>query len=199
MLKEYVGAATDTEAESILIGGVVRAPPIFMENEVAQLNPKFQLCTNEDVCLLAQNPRPTHYFPLDSDEPFSIVWIPDNSRSVKRPAPRVPDVEPRSLEQPADRDITLTSATPLYDNLIEELEPAAQGHYSGAELIEYITKCCYQGDLLYLDAYGEFTPTPIPLPLKMEEMLRAAVNQRDLQRGRLKKDTRSEASRWTCV
>ena len=32
MLKEYVDAATDTEAESILIGRVVRAPPIFMDN-----------------------------------------------------------------------------------------------------------------------------------------------------------------------
>ena len=44
-----------------------------------------------------------------------------------------------------------------WDNLIEEIEPAAQRHHSGAELIEYITKCCYQGDLLYLDAYGQST------------------------------------------
>ena len=153
---------------------------MYLENQVAQLKPQFQLCANEDVCLVTRR-------------------ITDSSRSVGQPAPRVPDVEPRSVEQPADQDITLTSATPLWDNLIGELEPAVQNNSSGAGFINYITKCCFQGDLLHVDPYGEFTPTPVSLSFKMEELLRAAVNQRGLHRQRPTKDTRGETSQSTCV
>ena len=41
MLKKYVHAAMGTGAESIFIGGVLRVPRIFVEKQVAQLNPKF--------------------------------------------------------------------------------------------------------------------------------------------------------------
>ena len=100
--------------------------------------------------------------------------ITDSSRSVGQPAPRVPDVEPRSVEQPADQDITLTTATPLWDNLIGELEPAVQNHPSGEAFMDCMATRCFVGKLLTSDVYGEPIKTPVPLSLKMEERASAS-------------------------
>jgi len=207
LLNCYANAAEYTKAESILIGGAWKDNKIFMENQVAQLNLHFQLCTNEHLCLLAHTPdcRPVKCFALDTDGPYSLMGIWDSSRSAEQPAPRVPDVEPpaphqgssNSVGQPAPRvpvvltpAVKLVPSTPLYDNLIANLELAVthghpQHHPSGTDFMNYMESCCFFGNLLSLDRYGEPIDIPVPLSIKMEELLRAAQEQRDLQLQRL--------------
>ena len=78
-------------------------------------------------------------------------------------------------------------STPLYDNLIANLETSAQEHPSGEEFMKYITECCFFGDLLTMDEYGERNDTPVQLSVKMEELLRAARRQRELHIQRLRR------------
>ena len=89
ILNDYVDAATSTEADSILISGVLQDNIVFMENKVAQLELHFQLCSNEDLYVLDHNPdsKPVRYFALDTLGPYSILGIVDSSRSVEQPAP----------------------------------------------------------------------------------------------------------------
>jgi len=75
----------------------------------------------------------------------------------------------------------------LYDNLIANLETSAQEHPSGEEFMKYITDTCFFGALLTMDVYGEHIDTPVQLSVKMEELLRAAQKQRELQVQRLRR------------
>lgn len=170
MLNEYVDAATSTEAECILISGVLQGNVVFIENQVAQLKLQFQLRSNEDLYVLAHNPdsRPVRYFALDPLGPYSILGMPDSSRSVEQPAPCVRDVRP-SARHPGHRStaaahqgIRLTPPTPLYNKFIAELEPAVQNHPSGETFMNYIATCCFHGKLLLLNQYGELSKNTDP-------------------------------------
>jgi len=59
------------------------------------------------------------------------------------------------------------------------METSVQEHPSGEEFMKYITETCFFGSLLTLDVYGEDIDTPVPLSVKMEELFRAAENQRE--------------------
>ena len=111
------------------------------------------------------------------------VWkIP---RSVEQP----PSKRARSLEvlEDARQDIRLTLApTPAWDNLVADLDSAAQKHRRGGEFLDYIGRCCFQYKLLYMDPYGNTVETPVPLSLKMETLLRVVLNQRQLHLNRLR-------------
>ena len=100
MLRSFADAATDTKAGSIPIGGAWQDSNIFIESQVAQLKLPFQLWCNKLMCLFAHTPdyKPLICFSLDTDGPYSLIGISDSSRSVEQPAPRVRDVESRSVE-----------------------------------------------------------------------------------------------------
>ena len=53
-------------------------------------------------------------------------------------------------------------------------------HTSGQAFVKYIQDCCFHGELLYKDIYGQPLEKPVPLSVKMEEMLRTAQRQRML-------------------
>ena len=183
MLNCYADAAVNTKAETILIGGSCHTGVIFMENLVAHLNLPFQLFTNQHLCLLTHTPdcSPMTCFPADTDGPYSFMATWDNSCSVEQPAPcQAVNLSPRQA-------VKLTPSTPLYDNLIANLEPAVRNHRSGEAFMEYITQCCFFGKLLTLDVYGEPVDTPVPLSVKMEELLRAAKKRRELHMERLRR------------
>ena len=67
------------------------------------------------------------------------------------------------------------------------METSVQEHPSGEEFMKYITETCFFGSLLTLDVYGEDIDTPVPLSVKMEELLRAARRQRELHIQRLRR------------
>ena len=70
--------------------------------------------------------------------------------------------------------------------LVQELEPAMERHPSGAAFVEYVTDVCFRGDLLSMDKYGEPIKTPVPLSVKMEELLEVASHRRELHMKRLR-------------
>ena len=197
LLNVYVCAASDTKAETILIGGVYTDNILFLENQVTKLNVDFELFTNDNLCLLAHGPDLTfpQCFPLDTEGSYSLMAIWDkanNPRSAERPTPRHQSA-PRSAERPAPRHqretrcaVTLRPFTPLYDNLIANLEPAVQQNPRGHAFIDYITECCFFSKLLMMDAFGQPIDKPVPLAVKMEELLRAARRQRELHLEKLK-------------
>ena len=192
LLGELADAAEDTQAGNILIGGAWADSVLFTENQVAQLSSEFQLFTNAHLCLITYNrdSSPMKCFPLDTGGPYSLMGIWESTKSL---APRR-----RSAEQPASShrngalprpriDVTLRPRTPLYDNFISNLKKSVQEHPSGEQFIKYITEICFFGTLLTLDVHGEPIDTPVPLSVKMEELLRAAENQRELQVQRLRR------------
>ena len=145
----------------------------------------------------------TKFFPLDTAGPYSLIAIWDRANDapagqLKQPTlavqPATPDIDVssapsrRSAERPVSRhSITLRPATPLYDNLIANLEPAVRSHPCGHPFIDYITQCCFFGSLLTMDPFGQPIDKPVPLAVKMEELLRTAQRQRELHLERLKR------------
>ena len=58
------------------------------------------------------------------------------------------------------------------------MEAALQQNPNGLEVIDYIDNVCFKGKLLYMNEFGEPVETPVPLGVKMEELLRAALGRR---------------------
>lgn len=107
---------------------------------------------------------------------------PKRLRSVEQPASSTP----RPPDSPPPRRVVLKQSTPLYNKLIAQLEPAAETHRSGEAFIDYITECCFHGKLLDMDKYGRPSKTKVPLSVKMENLLRVAQAQRQMQMQRLR-------------
>jgi hypothetical protein len=192
LLGDLADAAEDTQAGNILIGGAWADSVLFTENQVAKLSSQFQLFTNAHLCLLTYNrdSSPMKCFPLDTGGPYSLmgIWESTKSLTTRRRSAEQPASSHRNGALPYPRiAVTLRPSTPLYDNFILNLEKSAQEHPSGEEFKKYITETCLFGSLLTLDVYGEDIDTPVPLSVKMEELFRAAENQRELQVQRLRR------------
>ena len=85
-----------------------------------------------------------------------------------------------SAEQRAPRpSVSLRQPTPLYDNLIAYLERGMQQHPDAGGFIEYLTQCCFFDQLLTMDSFGQLLERPLPLAVKMEELLRTARRERE--------------------
>jgi len=182
ILNCYVHAAAETQAKNLLIGGRWQGSLLSMENIVAKQNMPFEFFANERLCLLAHTPdcAPVRCFPLDTDGPYSFMGVWDSFRSVEQPAPL------QACFKPARPAVELRPSTPLYDNLIANLESAVQGHRSREAFMNYVTDCCFYGKLLTMDVYGDPIETPVPLSVKMETLLRAAQRQREQHQERLR-------------
>ena len=116
------------------------------------------------------------------------IWESKKSLAPRRRSAEQPASSHRSGALPHPRiAVTLRPCTPLYDNFIVNLEKSVQEHPSGEEFMKYIAEICFFGTLLTLDVYGEDIDTPVPLSVKMEELLRAAENQRELHVQRLRR------------
>ena len=159
-----------------------------MENIVAKEQMPFEFFTNERLCLLAHAPdyAPVRCFPLNTDGPFSFMGVWDSFRSVEQPAVKVAPALPAVESKSTRRAVELKPCTPLYDNLIENLEAHCKSP-SGEAFLDYITDCCFYGKLLTMDEYGDPIETPLPLSVKMEELLRAAQGQREQHQKRLRR------------
>ena len=83
----------------------------------------------------------------------------------------------------------LRPATPLYDKLIADLEKVADQHPQGHAFVDYITKSCFFARLVTMDFFGQPLEKPLPLAVKMEELLQAAWRQRQLHVDRLRRST----------
>ena len=78
MLNAYIDAATNTKAETILIGGVWPGNIVFMENQVTQLELEFQIYTNRNLCVFGHSPwnSPVHCSLLDTVVAHSdLTWL----------------------------------------------------------------------------------------------------------------------------
>ena len=204
LLKAYASAAANTKAETILIGCACADAVLFMENQTAKLIVEFELFTNANLCLLANCSDRTsaQCIALDTEAPFSLIALVD--RTKNRPDKLSPDTDASSAQGSAERPapdhgrcshslprpaITLRPATPLYDKLIADLEKAADQHPEGHAFVDYITKSCFFGSLVTMDFFGQPLEKPLPLAVKMEELLQAAWRQRQLQVDRLRRST----------
>ena len=84
------------------------------------------------------------------------------------------------VQQPHQRIVEkptppLRPATSLYDNFLASMEAALQQNPKGLEIIDYIENVCFKGKLLYMNEFGEPVETPVPLGVKMEELLRVCL------------------------
>ena len=66
--------------------------------------------------------------------------------------------------------IRLKPATPLYDELLLDLEHA--------DLLDYIQQQCFSGDLRFVTESGAHTPEAMPFSCKMENLLQVVLAQR---------------------
>ena len=178
LLEAYATATANSKADTALIGAVCADKILFMENQIAKLKVDYELFTNENLLLLTHcsNGTSAQCIALDTDAPFSLIALLDRTASC-----------PDSAERPVPRDdaITLRPATPLYDRLIAELENATKQQSRGHEFIEYITRQCFYGSLCTKTFFGEKLEKPMPVAVKMEELLKAAQRQRQRFLGRI--------------
>jgi len=72
----------------------------------------------------------------------------------------------------------LRPATPHCDNFLTTLEAASQENPKGSEVVNYMANACFPGKLLYMNEVGEPIEKPVPMPVKMEELLRTALGRR---------------------
>ena len=193
IVKYYVKAAADTQAKNILIGGHWQGNPLFMENVVNKQKIRVKFLTNGFLCLLTHAPScaPVNCFSLDTDGPYSFMRVWKVRRSVEQPAPRkvvklTPAVALMTATPPPPA-VVLVPATPLYDNLIANLESAVESHRAGKGLMNYIKESCFWDKLLNIDVYGDPIEKSVPLSVKMETLLRTSHEQRVKQRTRLRR------------
>ena len=196
LLKAYASTAVSTKAETILIGGAFADAVIFMENQMTRLDVDFEICSNENLCLFAHSSDSTsaQCVALDTRGPFSFMAVVDGTKnqpdrlsldtdtnSAQSSAERRA-ADHGSAERPAPRPgVRLRPFAPLYDGLIANLEQAAGQHPEGHAFINYITNSCFCGKLLTTDLFGEPLEKPMPLAVKMEDLLHAARRQRQHQ------------------
>ena len=130
---------------------------------------------------------------LKPSTPLSDNAAPHRARSeparqavqLKRSTPLSDNAAPlRARFEPARRAVQLKPSTPMYDRLLGNLE-SAEDHRAFEPFIQYITDCCFNGNLLSRNERGESMETPMPLPVKMENLLRACRTQRVKQQKRL--------------
>ena len=153
-------------------------------------------------------------FALDSDVPYTLVMVHERS-SAERPAgatqssvchgslssavPPVIEHAQSSAERPASSEpsgalidkillapLSLKAATPLRDQFLEDLEEGSDG---GSHLLEHIQRFCFFGDLCFVNPSGDHLERPMPLSVKMEDLLKVVLAKRrgSLQRKALAK------------
>ena len=156
MLDECVSPAVEEMRSIRLIGGPL-AEPVFLGTYI--LSAKGSLCVSTNTFGRISE----HCLPVESSVANAMViqlWE-----------------DPVSVEKPGN--VTPRAATPLFDKFFENLELAAE-NTQGGELMELIEANCFFGDLCSRNSTGDAVQTPIPLPLKMETLLEAAKEQRQL-------------------
>jgi hypothetical protein len=184
MLETYVGAAEETGCVSILIGGAwqdTESQILLMEDQVTKMDLEFQFCSNANLCLLTHSSasKPVDCFAVETDGPYSLMGIWNKGSSV----------EPHASDDVCDSDaqpVKLKPHTPLWDGVILTLEQEVEKHENGEAFLTYMTRRCFFGKLLTMNGYGDEIETAVPLSFKMEEMMKAAQTQRDLQLERLR-------------
>ena len=70
--------------------------------------------------------------------------------------------------------------TPLYDNLLRQLESATD---RGRDFMEFLARECFFDKLLRQDERGRALEKPVALSLKIEQLLRMVLNQRTIYVG----------------
>ena len=183
LLELYTNAASSTKADTILIGGTFADAILFIENQVTQLDLAFEIYTNADLGLLANccHGFSTQCVALDTEQPFSFMAIVERTNNLSEqsnPITNRVDVNDSAAQPVPHLAVTLRPRTPLYDNLIADLEPAANQHPQGHAFIDYISKSCFFGNLLMKNRFGETLEKPMPLAVKMEQLLEEALQQR---------------------
>ena len=173
----FIAAAEETQAKYIVIGGSWQCSRLSIENIVCNEKVPFEFFTNEHLSLLAHVPDCAllKCLKLDTEGPYSLMGVWDNPRSVEQHAPKKARSKRKRSQLPPLR---LIPNTPFWDKFLENLELAAPGHRSGGQFIKHLTDCSFQDKLLKMDMFGDPTPTPVPLSVKMEELLVAAHGQR---------------------
>ena len=86
--------------------------------------------------------------------------------------------------------LTLRPQTPLCDKFFENLEWATESSGNAEneqELLKFIHKECFFRDLCYKNCNGDDVKMPIPMSLKMEDLLEAAEKRRQLALDHLRK------------
>ena len=69
--------------------------------------------------------------------------------------------------------------TPLWDKFLQNLE-LANDNEAGGDFIEFIQNHCFSGDLLWKDTDGNWVDKAIPLAVKMETLVEAVWQRRQL-------------------
>ena len=119
------------------------------------------------VQLLPQHPPPARKAVLKSRH--SPPRPPPQARVVLTPNCRPPYPPPSRAE--------LREATPLWDRLRHELEALSETDRNGS-LIKFIKETCFNDTNCYRDRYGRKLKRPIPIPVKMENLLETAQQKR---------------------
>ena len=113
---------------------------------------------------------------LDSKGPFTLVFGHEQS-SAERPSSSAVPPAPSAATRPSPPPLRLKPYTPLYDQLLADLEEGSQGEDTSS-LFEHIQQFCFFGELCFMNASGERFEQPLPLSLKMEDLLRVVSAQR---------------------
>ena len=101
--------------------------------------------------------------------------LPRGSSSAERPAASPGAVlRPAPPKQPPPRRIMLKAATPLYDNLLHDLQHTAEA----SALMGWIEQNCFKDKLRFVTSAGTCVPEAIPFSCKMESLILVALTQR---------------------
>ena len=193
LLKLYATTAASTEAENVFIGGAFEEAVVYMENQVKKWVMEFEVSSNGNLCLFTHAPEgtSTNCVALDTAESFSLLVIVERTSSTQSSAERAA-ADHGSAEQPVSRPaVRLRPCTPWYDSLIASLETATKRHPEGGAFVNFLTNSCFCGKLLTINDLGEPLTKPMPLAVKMEDLLKEAQRQRDRYINRLTRSSRS--------
>ena len=189
ILDVCVDKAIQSKPDALIIGGFFNGNMLWLENHVCKLEIDIAISTNDNLNVLPW--CDTGIMQCDAlglKGPFTLV-IEHVQSSAERPANRSP---PSVCNISSSSDVSLvrspseytspprmrlTPYTPLYDQFLADLE---QENESGdvSSLIEYIQKFCFFGDLCYVNPSGERMEQPLPLSVKMEDLLVVVSEQR---------------------
>ena len=189
ILDASVEEAINSSSNAVVVGGFFHSPFLWLDNRVWKLKLDIDISIISDLYVLPWCATGTlNCTALDAQGPFTLV-IDHVQSSAERPASSSPSSvrhdlassavlpAPKATTSPSSPQLRLKPHTPLYDQFLADLE-AGNDDAEVSSLLDHTKLFCFHGELCYIDGYGEHFDRPMPLSLKMEELLRVVTDKR---------------------
>ena len=164
---EVAKEACPFPCSGIVIGGCLSIPPLVLEHDVLECDHSFHVEYGREPCaevpaVLACKMKFGGIIPKHGGQSLMVLNSP------------LPKTTAKSVEASG---VILKPATPLYHAMIQNISKMENAEFN--ELMDEMQQRFVFGNVQYIDSFGKWTDKAVPFPVKFENALRVAKEQRD--------------------